>query len=37
MNYDINITEAAQKDFENIYTYISENLCNKKAPDKTGA
>ena len=31
MNYDIDITEAAQRDFENIYTYISENLCNKKA------
>ena len=31
MKYGIEITEAAQRDFENIYTYISDNLCNKKA------
>jgi len=26
IKYDINITESAQKDLENIYFYISENL-----------
>lgn len=31
MKYGIEITEAAQRDFENIYTYISDNLCNKQA------
>lgn len=31
MQYGIEITEAAQRDFENIYTYISDNLCNKQA------
>lgn len=31
MKYDIEITETAQRDFENIYLYISENLCNKQA------
>ena len=31
MKYGIEITEAAQRDFENIYTYISDSLCNRKA------
>lgn len=31
MKYEIEITEAAQRDFENIYMYISGNLCNKQA------
>ena len=31
MKYGIEITQAAQRDFENIYTYISDNLCNKQA------
>lgn len=31
MKYGIDITEAAQRDFENIYQYIAENLCNKQA------
>ena len=31
MKYRIEITEAAQRDFENIYTYISDSLCNRKA------
>ena len=31
MSYGIEITEAAQRDFENIYMYISDNLCNKQA------
>ena len=31
MKYKIEITQEAEKDFENIFTYISETLCNKQA------
>lgn len=31
MNDRVEITAAAQNDFENIYLYISETLCNKQA------
>ena len=31
MKYDIEITETAQRDFENIYFYISEKLYNKQS------
>ena len=31
MKYEIEITEAAQRDFENIYLYISNSLCNRKS------
>ncbi len=31
MRYGIEITEAAQGDFDNIYLYISKTLCNKQA------
>ena len=34
MKYEIEITKAAQNDFEDIYTYISESLCNKQAAVK---
>lgn len=34
MKYGIEITEAAQHDFENIYMYISDNLCNKQAASR---
>lgn len=34
MKYGIEITEAAQRDFDNIYTYISDNLCNKQAASR---
>lgn len=31
MSFEVEITVAAQHDVENIYSYISENLCNKQA------
>lgn len=31
MKYKIEITQEAERDFENIFTYISETLCNRKA------
>ncbi|MBO5008632.1 MAG: type II toxin-antitoxin system RelE/ParE family toxin [Clostridia bacterium] len=31
MKYEIEITQSAQSDFENIYSYISESLCNRQA------
>ena len=31
MKYEIEISEAAQNDFKNIFLYISDNLCNKHA------
>ena len=31
MKYEIEITEAAQRDFEDIYLYISDSLCNRQA------
>ena len=31
MKYEIEITESARRDFENIYLYISGKLCNKQA------
>lgn len=34
MKYEIEITEAAQRDFENIYTYVSDNLCNRQAASR---
>jgi len=34
MKYTIEITEAAQRDFESIYLYISDNLCNKQAASR---
>ena len=34
MKYTVEITDAAQKDFENIFSYISEKLYNKQAATK---
>lgn len=31
MKYEIEITDSARRDFENIYLYISGKLCNKQA------
>lgn len=30
MSFEVEITDTAQRDVENIYTYISENLCNRQ-------
>lgn len=31
MSFEVEITDTAQHDVENIYTYISDNLCNRQA------